>query len=59
MGQVSVTSFCDYLGADVNFFSSSTRGLDASTALEFVQALRIGTDIARITMIVSNYQAGE
>jgi ATP-binding cassette subfamily G (WHITE) protein 2 (SNQ2) len=33
--------------------------LDASTALEFVQALRIGTDIARITTIVSIYQAGE
>jgi len=38
---------------------SSTRGLDASTALEFVQALRLGTDIARLTTIVSIYQAGE
>lgn len=40
-------------------FCSSTRGLDASTALEFVKALRIGTDIARMTTIVSLYQAGE
>jgi ATP-binding cassette subfamily G (WHITE) protein 2 (SNQ2) len=38
---------------------SSTRGLDSSTALEFIQALRIGTDISRITTVVSLYQAGE
>ena len=31
----------------------------ASTALEFVQALRIATDVARMTTIVSIYQAGE
>jgi ATP-binding cassette subfamily G (WHITE) protein 2 (SNQ2) len=59
MGQVSFTSFCDYLGADVKKLSSSTRCLDASTAFEFVQVLCIGTDIARITTIVSIYQAGE
>lgn len=38
---------------------SSTRGLDPSTALEFVQALRIGTDIARTTTAVTIYQASE
>ena len=38
---------------------SSTRGLDASTALEFVRALRIATDVARSSTIVSIYQAGE
>ena len=38
---------------------SSTRGLDSSTALEFVQALRIGTDIARITTAVTVYQGSE
>jgi ATP-binding cassette subfamily G (WHITE) protein 2 (SNQ2) len=38
---------------------SSTRGLDASTALEFVRALRIATDIARFSTIVSIYQASE
>ncbi len=31
----------------------------ASTALEFVQALRIATDIGRMSTIVSIYQAGE
>ena len=38
---------------------SSTRGLDASTALEFVRALRLATDIGRVSTIVSIYQAGE
>ncbi|KAG6330183.1 hypothetical protein ID866_8906, partial [Astraeus odoratus] len=40
-------------------WDNSTRGLDASTALEFIQTLRIATDIARCTSIVSLYQAGE
>lgn len=44
---------------DTASFSSSTRGLDASTALEFVRALRIATDVARLSTIVSIYQAGE
>jgi ATP-binding cassette, subfamily G (WHITE), member 2, PDR len=38
---------------------SSTRGLDASTALEFTRAVRIATDIARVASIVSIYQASE
>lgn len=38
---------------------SSTRGLDASTALEFARALRIATDLVRVSTIVSIYQAGE
>ncbi|KAH9922740.1 P-loop containing nucleoside triphosphate hydrolase protein [Fomitopsis serialis] len=40
-------------------WDNSTRGLDASTALEFVRALRLATDIARVSTIVSIYQAGE
>ncbi|KZT04452.1 pleiotropic drug resistance ABC transporter [Laetiporus sulphureus 93-53] len=40
-------------------WDNSTRGLDASTALEFVRALRLATDIAHMTSIVSIYQAGE
>lgn len=40
-------------------WDNSTRGLDASTALEFVRALRIATDLAQLTTIVSIYQAGE
>ena len=38
---------------------SSTRGLDSSTALEFVQALRIGTDTANVTTVATVYQASE
>lgn len=38
---------------------SSTRGLDSSTALEFVRALRIATDLVGTSTIVSIYQAGE
>ncbi|KZT04946.1 pleiotropic drug resistance ABC transporter [Laetiporus sulphureus 93-53] len=40
-------------------WDNSTRGLDASTALEFVRALRLATDIGRVSSIVSIYQAGE
>ncbi|VDC00110.1 unnamed protein product [Peniophora sp. CBMAI 1063] len=47
------------LRAKINAWDNSTRGLDASTALEFVRALRIATDVARTTTIVSIYQAGE
>lgn len=43
----------------LNSWDNSTRGLDASTALEFVQALRIATDLIHMTTIVSIYQAGE
>ena len=39
--------------------SSSTRGLDSSTALEFVRALRIATDTFKLTSILCLYQAGE
>jgi ATP-binding cassette subfamily G (WHITE) protein 2 (SNQ2) len=38
---------------------SSTRGLDSSTALEFVRALRIATDVGRATTVVTIYQASE
>ncbi|KZS96568.1 pleiotropic drug resistance ABC transporter [Sistotremastrum niveocremeum HHB9708] len=40
-------------------WDNSTRGLDASTALEFTRALRIATDIAHCTTIVTLYQASE
>ncbi|KZS99630.1 P-loop containing nucleoside triphosphate hydrolase protein [Laetiporus sulphureus 93-53] len=40
-------------------WDNSTRGLDASTAPEFVRALRLVTDIGRVSSIVSIYQAGE
>jgi len=41
------------------YLSSSTRGLDSSTALEFVRALRIATDTFRLTSVLCLYQAGE
>jgi hypothetical protein len=40
-------------------YDSSTRGLDSSTALEFVRALRIATNVTHISNIVSLYQAAE
>ncbi|EIN12917.1 hypothetical protein PUNSTDRAFT_82390 [Punctularia strigosozonata HHB-11173 SS5] len=43
----------------IGSWDNSTRGLDASTALEFVRALRIASDTMRLTTIVSIYQAGE
>ncbi|KAG9083931.1 hypothetical protein FS749_005624 [Ceratobasidium sp. UAMH 11750] len=45
--------------ARIGCWDNSTRGLDSSTALEFVRALRIATDIAHATTIVSIYQASE
>ena len=39
--------------------TSATRGLDSSTALEFIQVLRAVTDTANVTTVVSIYQAGE
>ncbi|KAN0100115.1 hypothetical protein V8E55_000099 [Tylopilus felleus] len=45
--------------ARVQCWDNSTRGLDASTALDFVRSLRIMTDILGQTTFVSLYQAGE
>jgi ATP-binding cassette subfamily G (WHITE) protein 2 (SNQ2) len=44
---------------NINPSFSSTRGLDASTALDFARALRIATDTFEQTTIVSIYQAAE
>jgi len=45
--------------ASVQCWDNSTRGLDASTALEYVQSLRSLTTMARISTSVALYQAGE
>lgn len=45
--------------ARLGSWDNSTRGLDSSTALEFVRALRIATDNLGLTSIVSIYQASE
>ena len=45
--------------ASVQCWDNSTRGLDASTALEYVEALRSLTNMAQISTSVALYQAGE
>ncbi|KAF9891259.1 hypothetical protein FE257_004823 [Aspergillus nanangensis] len=45
--------------ATVLAWDNSTRGLDASTALDFAKSLRIMTNIYRTTTFVSLYQASE
>ena len=40
-------------------WDNSTRGLDASTALDYAKSLRLLTDIMNMTTFVSLYQAGE
>ncbi|KAF9067342.1 hypothetical protein BDP27DRAFT_1383972 [Rhodocollybia butyracea] len=45
--------------ARIQSWDNSTRGLDASTALDFVRSLRIMTDILGQTTFVTLYQAGE
>ncbi|RFU29844.1 hypothetical protein B7463_g6488, partial [Scytalidium lignicola] len=40
-------------------WDNSTRGLDASTALDYANSLRIMTDIGNRTTLVTLYQAGE
>ncbi|OSX66986.1 hypothetical protein POSPLADRAFT_1072131 [Postia placenta MAD-698-R-SB12] len=45
--------------AHVLCYDNSTRGLDASTALDFVKSLRVMTDVLGQTVFVTLYQAGE
>ncbi|CAN6607200.1 protein Snq2p [Trichomonascus vanleenenianus] len=40
-------------------WDNATRGLDASTALEYTQAIRASTNILRNVAVVAIYQAGE
>ena len=46
-------------GSTVQCFDNSTRGLDSSTALDFVKALRLLTDVGQKTTLATLYQAGE
>ena len=43
----------------VTCWDNSTRGLDASTALDYANSLRIMTDVSNRTTLVTLYQAGE
>lgn len=45
--------------ASVQCWDNSTRGLDASTALEYVQSLRSLTNMANVSTLVAIYQASE
>lgn len=43
----------------VQCWDNSTRGLDASTALDYAKSLRVMTDVSNRTTLVTLYQAGE
>lgn len=45
--------------ASTQCWDNSTRGLDASTALEYVQSLRSLTNTAHVSTVVALYQASE
>ena len=45
--------------ASTQCWDNSTRGLDASTALEYVESLRTLTNMAHISTCIALYQAGE
>ncbi|GAA6001205.1 uncharacterized protein JCM10292_006956 [Rhodotorula paludigena] len=45
--------------ATVTSWDNSTRGLDASTALDYAKALRVLTNVHQMATFVSLYQAGE
>ncbi|EJP68554.1 ABC transporter, putative [Beauveria bassiana ARSEF 2860] len=49
---------CMTTRASVYCWDNSTRGLDASTALEWIKAIRVMTDILGLSTIVTLYQAG-
>ena len=46
-------------GAAVNVWDGSTRGLDSSSALDYVRSLRVSTDMLKKTTVVTLYQASE
>ncbi|KAG2339950.1 hypothetical protein BDR05DRAFT_836787, partial [Suillus weaverae] len=56
--RVSIAETLDFAGS-LGAWVNSTRGLDSSTAFEFVRTLRFITGVKRTTTIVSLYQAGE
>uniref|UniRef100_A0A0W0F6H9 Putative hba2 n=1 Tax=Moniliophthora roreri TaxID=221103 RepID=A0A0W0F6H9_MONRR len=60
-GQKKRVSLAEVLATRPRLVSwdNSTRGLDSSTALEFIRTLRSFTDLYRTTSIVSLYQPGE
>jgi ABC-type multidrug transport system ATPase subunit len=59
-GERKRVSFPECLTTRANVFcwDNSTRGLDASTALEWIKAIRVMSDILGLSTIVTFYQAG-
>lgn len=53
---IAETTLC---GCPLQCWDNSTRGLDSSTALEFVKNLRLSTDYTGSTAIVAIYQASQ
>lgn len=47
------------MNASIYSWDNATRGLDASTALEFAQAIRTATNMMNNSAVVAIYQAGE
>jgi len=45
--------------ATINAYDNSTRGLDSSTAIDYIRSMRILTTLTESTTIVTLYQAGE
>lgn len=45
--------------ATINAYDNSTRGLDSSTAVDYIRSLRIMTSLTEATTVVTLYQAGE
>ncbi|KAL8871620.1 MAG: hypothetical protein Q9174_002588, partial [Haloplaca sp. 1 TL-2023] len=60
-GERKRTSIAETLAtkSTVVCWDNSTRGLDASTALDYANSLRIMTDVSDRTTLVTLYQAGE
>ncbi|KAJ2807831.1 ATP-binding cassette transporter snq2 [Coemansia helicoidea] len=46
-------------GASIDIWDGSTRGLDSSSALDYVRSLRITTDVLHKATVVTIYQASE
>ncbi|RDL37027.1 Uncharacterized protein BP5553_04460 [Venustampulla echinocandica] len=59
-GERKRVSIAEVMAANgsITCWDNATRGLDASSALEFIQALRVTADRARCTALVTLYQAG-
>ncbi|KAK9459062.1 ABC-2 type transporter-domain-containing protein [Lipomyces oligophaga] len=60
-GERKRVSLAEVLAGRANFvcWDNSTRGLDASTALEYTETIRTVTNLLQNTAVVAIYQAGE